>query len=289
MHIGVDIGGTHFSIGLLDNTYNVIRKKYFKIEEDYTPEFNMIKLMAGIKEFMEVTTVKDIGVGLPCPCDGKDEKYNINKPAWKNIDVIERIKRETNLPVYYDNDAKCATIASLTNSYFKDINSGIYITIGTGIGTCIIQDRKVISTEGLGHKVIVENGRQCSCGQKGCFETYASLKALRDDLKEKGYDAQDLKNIFESKDEIVIEIVDKWLDYLASGIVTIATEKNIYKMILGGGVSELYAYYGFQLKQKIEQLMKGSNEYVFIKVTPLLNDAGFVGAAMLGKEKLENE
>ena len=178
MHIGVDIGGTHFSIGLLDNKYNVIRKKYVKIEENDTPNFNLTRLISGIKEFMEVTNVKDIGVGLPCPCDDKDGKYQINKSAWKNIDVIEKIKSETNLPVYYDNDAKCATIASLENSYLKNIDFAIYITIGTGIGTCIIKNRKVASTEGLGHKVIVPNGRQCICGQKGCFETYASLNAI---------------------------------------------------------------------------------------------------------------
>lgn len=289
MHIGIDIGGTHFSIGLLDNKYNVIRKKYVKIEENDTPEFNMTRLIASIKEFMEATTIEDIGVGLPCPCDAKDGRYQINKSAWKNMDVIERIKSETNLPVYYDNDAKCAVIGSLENSYFKDIDFAIYITIGTGIGTCIIQDRNVNSFEGLGHKVIVENGRKCSCGQKGCFETYTSLKALRDTLKEKGYDTQDLKKIFESKDEKVSEIVDEWLECLATGIVTVAAEKNIYDIIIGGGGSELYLFYQARLNEKIQKLMKGKAKKVKIWVTPLLNDAGFVGAAMLGKKEKENE
>lgn len=289
MHIGIDIGGTHFSVGLLDNKYNVIRKKYVKLNETDSPQFNSTKLISVIKEFMEFTTVKDIGVGLPCPCDVKKGEYHINKPAWKNMDVIEKIKEETNVPVYFDNDAKCATIGSLNNSYFKDLKTGIYITIGTGIGTSIIENKKIISTEGLGHRIIVENGKQCNCGQKGCFETYASLKALRDMLKQNENDIQDLKKVFESKDENIMQIVDKWLEYLATGIVTIAKEKDIYDVIIGGGFSELYLFWDAMLKKKINKKLVKTDKHINIWATPLLNDAGFIGAAMLGKENIENE
>lgn len=289
MHIGVDIGGTHFSVGLLDNKYNVIRKKYVKIEQTDSPQLNVVKLISVIKEFMEFTTVKEIGVGLPCPCDNEDGTYIINKSAWKNMDVISKIKEETNLPVYYDNDAICATIGSLKNSYFKDIKSAIYITIGTGIGTTIFIDEKVMPTEGLGHCVIVEDGRQCGCGQKGCFETYASLKALRDTLKENGYDAEDLKKVFENKDERVIEIVDEWVDCLATGIVSFAKEKKVYDIIIGGGGAELYLFYCLKLKQRINEKTANTDEHITIWITPLLNDAGFVGAAMLAERSENNE
>lgn len=102
---------------------------------------------------------------------------------------MEELKKEIDLPIQIRNDAKCAAIAENTYGSLKNYNRSVFLTLGTGIGGAVIINNNLLDCGDLpgcefGHMIIEKNGKQCNCGKKGCFEKYASMKALKTNLRE---------------------------------------------------------------------------------------------------------
>ena len=87
-------------------------------------------------------------------------------------------------PINIRNDAKCAAVAEKTYGSMKDYDDAVFLTLGTGIGGAVFMGGKLLEPKRysgfeIGHMVVNKGGRLCSCGKRGCFETYASIKALK--------------------------------------------------------------------------------------------------------------
>ena len=306
--IGIDIGGTFIKCGIVSNDGEIIVKDKIPTEKEQPYQYianNMAKLITRLEKASGITVQ---GVGIGCPGSIDSEKGVVvytNNIAWKNIPLKAELEKLLGIPVKITNDANAAALGEY--SLIKDKHkSMIFVTLGTGVGGGIILDGKLF--EGyksagaeIGHQVIKVNGEKCTCGRKGCFEAYSSTTALirqaksamqkdKDSLlwQECGNDLDKLNGIsffsaYDKKDKTAERVFDKYIKYLAEGLVNVA---NIFRpeiILIGGGVSAQGEKILKPLKRKFNALLYGGAKYakVELDIAKLQNDAGIIGAALL--------
>ena len=307
---GVDIGGMSVKIGLVDLDGNILNKE--TIKTDKTPAKLVEDVANIISEILNKSklTLNDVlGVGVGCPGMINSEKGTVD--CWENLDwidvqLVSMLKEKLGVPVKLSNDANAAIMAEVVWGAAKNYKNAIMLTLGTGVGGGVVIDGKLFEggegkgTE-LGHITIVKDGVYCNCGRKGCLEVYASATALMNQTKqamlenknslmwklaEGNIDNVNGKIPFEASkrgDETAIKVVDKYVEYLSDGIMSLL---NIFRpevLLIGGGVSGAGDYLINKVKAYCEKYYYGMNKTPEpeIKVASLGNDAGILGAASL--------
>lgn len=294
---GIDIGGTNISAGIVTKDHKIIAKDSmptykFKNKEDLCDK--IINLYYSILKENKVksNTVDTVGIGVPGTIDKSKNiiKFcpNINIKNW---DIVTYVKNKTHKPVFIENDAMSALIGELF--FIKKQNDIIMLTIGTGIGSAAIINKKIVFNTEFGHMIIHKNGRLCNCGQKGCFETYASATGLIKTAKEiiKSYpdsyifklSQNNIKNIkcsdiFFAKtfgDSAANNIINKYIKDLSFGILKIINNFHPKYIILGGGLS----HEGNNILKLLKNQIKKTDTKIVI--SKFLNDSGIIGAAAL--------
>ncbi|PQQ66030.1 ROK family protein [Acetivibrio saccincola] len=311
--VGIDLGGTNIAAGLVDLDGNIIYKDSVPTQRERQYQ-EIIKDMAMLaKEVIEKSNVpmekvKSIGVGSPGTPDCKNGiiVYN-NNLNFRNVPIREEMQKYLDLPVYVDNDANCAALAESAAGAAKGTKTSVTITLGTGIGSGIIIDGKVYSGFNfaggeIGHTVIVVDGEQCTCGRKGCWEAYASATALIRQTKRAAVenpesainklvdgdlDKIDAKTAFDAAklgDETGEAVVKQYIKYIAEGVINVINIFMPEVLVIGGGVCKEGDYLLNPLKEMVKAGVYSKEEIpqTQIKTAQLGNDAGIVGAAMLG-------
>ncbi len=312
LYIGIDLGGTNISAGIVDENGNILVKastptmngrEYEDIIDD------MAELSKKLMKELNVTEkdIEALGVGLPGMIDKKKGiSIYANNLNFNNVNIVEEMQKRIDLPCYIENDANCAAIGENICGVAYGNENLIYITIGTGLGAGIIMNGKVFDGSfggggEAGHMVIVAEGEECSCGRKGCWEAYASASALRRegriaaakypnskiyDLVDGNIKLIDAKTVFDAADmddEIAVEIIDKYIKYLAVGLVNLVNIFQPEAIIIGGGVCAQGDNIINPLKKILSEKVYGGELKTKLSAATLGNDAGIVGAAMLGK------
>jgi len=193
--IGMDMGGTNTVFGVVDSRGNVISKSAIKtgthtdvnlyIQDLYNELIKLIDAVGGSEK------IKGIGVGAP---NGNFYTGNIefapNLP-WKGVVEFAKLMTEKfGIPTALTNDANAAAVGEMTYGGARGMKNFIMITLGTGVGSGIIIDGKVVyGHDGfageLGHTTAIrENGRVCGCGKHGCLETYCSATGVARSARE---------------------------------------------------------------------------------------------------------
>ena len=187
--IGVDLGGTNISVGVVDEDFNIIGRGKTKtnsprpaeeIFEDIAKCISMAADDAGIS----LDDVNVIGVGTPGSVNDETGYIDYsNNLRFDKVPAKQMLEELTGKPCFFANDASCAALGELYAGAGKGCKNLIAITLGTGVGSGIVIDGKVFrganSAGGeIGHTVINVNGAECTCGRKGCWESYASATAL---------------------------------------------------------------------------------------------------------------
>ena len=304
-YAGIDIGGTTAKVGLVDNYGSIIEKtqvktlktgNWKKIIDDY------VKPIEGwIKSGKNVV---GIGLGGPGAFD-KNKKMLVtcvNIPELKDAPIISYLEEKFNLPVMGDNDATCAAAGEHIFGAGKKYENFLFVTVGTGVGGGLILNNSVFrGRDGFagefGHMTIVPDGLLCSCGNRGCIESYASATAIINNIKtgiQRGtittYGDVDLADIdarliftkAQAGDKDSINAVDNAAKHLGMIIGSVINLLNMDAVIIGGGVAQAGNYFIDRIKYYCEQTAWPS----FMKGLPiisaqLLNDAGIFGAASL--------
>ena len=313
MYIGVDLGGTNIAAGVVDDNGRILVQGSVPTlnERDFT---EIIKDMAELcknvtkKAGLGLKDIKAIGIGSPGSVDNENGVVvYANNIKMDNAPVAAELKKYIDIPVNIENDANAAAYGEYI------INGGgvrdfVFITLGTGVGGGVIIDKKIYrgfngAAGELGHTTLVHNGEQCTCGNKGCWEAYASVTALIRQTKE----AMDKnpnslmhkvaaeegkvsgKTAFvaaKNGDKPAQEVVDEYIGYVADGIMGVINIFQPEKLVIGGGISRE----GDRLlKPIIEHVNKyGYNKYMTktqISIATLFNEAGIIGAALAAKNK----
>lgn len=186
--IGIDVGGTNTDIGLVREDGRIVDKVNLKTNEYYDAELYISDMAAKIKELMgrnQVTDIQGIGIGAP---NGNTYTGSIDKAPNLNfkgqVKLAEMMRGHIDTKVVVSNDANAAAVGEMVYGGAKNLDHFITFTLGTGVGSGIIIDRKLVlgstSTAGeLGHSIIIMGGRKCGCGRCGCLETYTSAGGIR--------------------------------------------------------------------------------------------------------------
>lgn len=315
--IGVDLGGTNIAAGLVDGQYRILDRESVKTNVP-RPAESIIRDIAGLVEKLcernglNQREIEAVGVGVPGTIN-EDTGYveYSNNIRFENVPFIELLSGLISIPVRFGNDANVAALGEyLAGGY--NVQSFVMVTLGTGVGSGIILDGKLIkginfAASELGHTVIKMGGEQCTCGRRGCFEAYASATALIRDarrmlekertdnqeessviLKLCGGDMEKLeaKHIFDAVklgDKAAGELFSNYTEYLAEGIANIINILQPELICIGGGVSKAGDMLLEPVKEKVagKIFSKNSAKNTDIKLARLDNDAGIIGAAML--------
>ncbi|MGE5583035.1 MAG: ROK family protein [Bacillota bacterium] len=311
-YIGVDLGGTHIAAGLVDDNGKIINKGSVptlreRSYQEIIKDMAMLILKIIKDSGKELKDIQGIGIGSPGTPNGREGiLVYANNLKFNNVPVRAEVQKYINLPVYLDNDANCAALAESVAGAAKGVENSITITLGTGVGSGVVINHKIYNgfnyaAAELGHIVIVSGGVLCTCGRKGCFESYASATALIRQTREaavKNPDSLinrlvngdlnkiDAKIPFDAAgqgDVTAKKVVKKYIKYLAEGLANIINAFQPEVMVIGGGVSNQGEVLLKPLRKMIYERIycKEGVPQTELKVAQMGNDAGIVGAAML--------
>ena len=317
VRLGVDLGGTNIAVGIVDENYQVIHKDSVPTQATRAPEaivddIAMLCRRVLADKGLTLADVGGVGIAAPGTINSRDGYvvYANNLP-FHQFPIVSLLKeRLGDIPTFVDNDANAAAWGEAIAGAAKGTKNSVMITLGTGVGGGIVIENKIYSGFNgagaeLGHMVIVADGEPCSCGRKGCWEAYSSATALIRMTKQKldECEAQGRKTLMaemvakkgrvtgrtsfdamRAGDEAAREVVDTYIHYLACGIINLVNVLRPEILSIGGGVSgEGQALLDALLPIIRKECYGGSAvEQTEIRIAALGNDAGIVGAAVLG-------
>lgn len=307
-NIGVDVGGTSVKAGLVKNGEIVFKnsKETDKIGGLDALANNIISLVKEIINECKISIeeVGTIGIGVPGMVNKHGEIICVNI-GIKNGNLKEKLNEAfPTCKIDISNDANVAALAEYKFGSMKGYNTGIMLTLGTGVGSGIIINGNLISgAHGIGaevgHVTIDKNYYDCNCGNNGCFETFCSATAIikyaqkligegRESLiLEKAKDIEDItaKDVFDSykeNDSVSVEVVNRFKEYLGMGIGNIINFIDPDVISIGGGVSNASEIIFDGLEDLIRKYVVFSNEEIAdIVIAEFKNDAGILGASAL--------
>ena len=311
--IGIDLGGTNIAAGIVSEN-KIIRKLSTPTLAKRAPE-EIVKDMALLcqrlidEEGLKLSDIAFCGISTPgiANNDAGRVEYANNLP-FSLFPIVEVLKGYIPFEkVYIANDANAAAKGEAEVGAAAGSKCSVMITLGTGVGGGIIIDKKVYTGFNhaggeLGHIVIVQGGRQCTCGRRGCWETYSSATGLVLTTKEKMLETKNTimwdmcegsiekisgKTAFKAAkvgDKAGQEVVDDYIKMLGCGLTNIVNIFQPEVLSIGGGVCNEGDYLLNPVKEIVyrEQYSAENVPDTKIVIAKLGNDAGIIGAAMLG-------
>ena len=305
--IGVDLGGTNIAVGVVDENYTMVATAHTPtgaergadaVIADIANCIDNALLLSGI----EVSECAGIGIGSPGSCDAAKgtvrHAYNLN---WFDVPVCAKLSERFGIPAYLGNDADCAALGEVVAGAARGSEDALMVTLGTGVGGGMIIGGKIYAGHNTlggeaGHMCISMDGEPCSCGQKGCWEAYASASALirqgekaarenpESKLAQMGkLDGLKIFTAFHEGDAAARAVVEQYCRYIGVGLVNLINFVYPEVIILGGGVCAQGETLLAPVREYIaENFFVGKRELMPRLVKAALgNDAGIIGAAAL--------
>lgn len=309
---GVDIGGTNTKIGIVSSEGRIVAKESIKTLSMEGVESTLKRIWASIKGLLEKNEINyedllGVGMGIPGPVREQEiVGFFANFPWEKNLNIAKLFRNISGKETKLENDVNVIALGEARHGAGRGAKTSVTIALGTGIGGGIYIDGKIISGFNgaggeVGHMKLVKDGKLCGCGQKGCFEAYASatgiereaISRLKVNKTNKLYqklngeiDKVEAKDVFDCAkegDAFSLDIVDYEAEYLAMGIGNVLNLINPEKIILAGGVSLAGDILLDRVKEKLPKYaMSVAIENGFsIELGILGNDSGIYGASAL--------
>jgi len=310
--IGVDLGGTNIAVGVVNEEYKIIGLGKVKTNsprpaEEIFDDIAKAVFMAVEDAGLTMDDIESVGIGTPGSVNQDNGTIEFsNNLGFHNVPAKKMLEERLGKPCAFENDANAAALGEAYAGAGKGSKNLIAVTLGTGVGSGIILDGKVLSGSNfaggeIGHTVIMVNGLPCNCGRSGCWEKYASASALVEQTKAKMLENKDSLmwdevdgdiekvngrtsfNAMYKGDVAATEVVDTYIQYVAIGVTNII---NIFQpdvLCIGGGICGE----GDRLLNPIrefvekERYSKYASKQTVICKAELGNDAGIIGAALV--------
>ncbi len=313
--IGIDLGGTNIVSSVVNDRYEIVASAKTatnspRSAEEIFDDIAKVTFEAIDKAGLTVKDIDSVGLGTPGTVNGDGVIEFANNLVFNNVPakqmLIDRLGIEK---VYIENDANCAALGEAYAGVGNGAKDFIAVTLGTGVGSGIIVDGKIVNGVNFaggecGHMVINVDGEQCTCGRKGCWEAYASATALirqterameenpdsvmhqlaAEEGKVSGRTAFDAMR----KGDIAgIKVVDQYIKYVACGLINLVNALQPEVICVGGGICNE----GETLMKPLRRYVQAERYSIYSKIqtkivkAQLGNDAGVIGAAILGKVK----
>lgn len=308
--IGIDIGGTKIAAGVVDEDGHILAR--LKRETPTTEALAVIDAIAEItEEFRREHHITAVGIGAAGFVDATQSTVLFAPHlAWRNEPLRDSVARRTGLPVMVDNDANASGWAEWRFGAAQGEADLVLITLGTGIGGALVIDgqpyRGKFGIAGeFGHMQVVPDGRPCECGNRGCWEQYASGRVLTRRAREAASDGTvfgktmladtdgDAKRI---EGSLVSRHADKgnaeaieWIaevgDWLGAGIANLAAALDPGLFVIGGGVSDAGALLIEPARAAYSRTLTGRGYRAEARIVRahLGPEAGLIGAADMAR------
>lgn len=309
--IGVDIGGTNIKIGLVDGQLNIVRRVSIPF-----PHLDGAAVSAQIaaacrsllhEQGCDESSLSSVGVIVPGSIDPTGavvlNAYNL---GFHNVPLKQQLQEcFAAVPVFLANDADGAGLAELGRGAFVGCRTAVLFTLGTGVGGGLILGGKMFSggmKQGveLGHMPLVAGGEACTCGSRGCIEAYCSatalaregvrameahpesLLAVRSGGNAKVIDAKFVVDCAKEGDAAAKAVFDRFIDYLGSACISMIHLLDPEVIAIGGGLCYAGEFLFEPLRANVDKKCFFAKH---AKIVPAVmgNDAGIIGAAMLGQ------
>ena len=308
MYIGIDLGGTNIAAGIVrEDGKIVVQSSVPTLSQRPTDE--IVKDMVFLSKQLIKLELNDIeAVGIGCPGTINFETGEViysNNIKMEHYMLAKEFQKYLNLPVKIDNDANCAAMGEYIVSG-NNVPIFMFITLGTGVGSGLILNGKVFrgfngAASEAGHITLVSGGEPCTCGKRGCWETYASVTALIRQTKvameknpeslmheiakaEGKISGRTSFDAAKQGDKAAQAVVKQYAQYVADGIVSVENVLQPDIISVGGGISREGEY----LLQPVCEYAAANGFNKFMPKTKIVtaqsfNDAGIIGAAMIAK------
>lgn len=287
--LAFDIGGTEIKYAFCDENFNLSEKKSVPTNAH-----------EGGKRIIEriVEIIKDCGgadrIGISTAGQVDSTKGEIifatdSIPGYTGTKIKEIIEAETGIPTAVENDVNSAAIGEAVFGAAKGCPNFICLTYGTGIGGAIFFDGKLFtgnsfSAGEFGHIVTHAGGRECTCGGKGCYETYASSSALVKSVRDKLGREMNGREIFDDFENPEIKkLIDEWIDEIVIGLKSLVYIFNPSLIVAGGGIMSR-EYITDEINKRLQAELMNSFRKVKVVKALMGNDANKLGAAYLASK-----
>jgi glucokinase len=309
--VGVDVGGTKVAAALVDATGQIRFRTRANMVANGTAYDGLDAVVSTVRKLILDSAlapdVRAIGICAPGPLNPEAGVVinPPNVPCWRNYPLVAELERIFQIPVKLDNDANAASLAEATWGAGRPYRSVFYVGIGTGIGTGIVFDGRILhgasgaAGEG-GHMGIDMRGPRCNCGKRGCVEVFASGPAIASRIKQKlqadpssklmGLPVENLETVTAELvgraaakgDPLALSVIEEVIEILAYWLGNIVDLIEPDVVIIGGGVAPMLAPY----LDRIYKRWQGACINPRAQVIPIIlssygDDAGVVGAAAL--------
>ena len=303
MRVGVDIGGSHVGIGLVDSNGDVVevQERYLKERNiESIEQYILNEIISILKKwrYEDNYEFSEVGIGAPGIIRDNEIVKSINLGMY-NLKIGDKIKEifpDLNIKVM--NDAKCAALAEKKCGSLQKYDDCMFLCLGTGIGGATFYDGKLINPKRcagfeVGHMIIVKDGLPCKCGSNGCFEQYASMRLFKGLIKERlkideSIDGGELRDIIRNNidSDVVKNTIDEFVSNICTGLTNLVNLLEPQAICFGGG----FVKYEDILFDKLKDKFRNSNDMFYKENIPELvmasfgNDAGIIGSTLLFDE-----
>lgn len=307
--IGIDLGGTSIKAGVVDGAGRILAKgsRPTGVERGHEATIRdmaelSLEMVGACGRTLE--QIDSVGIGIPGVIDDRGVVPLLTNLFWRDVPLIERMQSYIPKPVYVANDATVAGFAESVAGVSAGTGSSVFVTLGTGLGGGVVIDGKpFVGAHGvgseIGHMILVLGGVRCTCGNRGCWERYASATGMirmgrermaaepggmiaREAGAAERVTAKLVVDCAKKGDPGALAVFDQYIYYLTAGLVNMINVYDPEVIALGGGVSAAGPFLLDAVRKKLpEMIFYKTMPYARIELATLGNDAGLIGAALL--------
>lgn len=284
--ITFDIGGTFIKYALCDENFKLSRSTKIPTDAKQGGRKLIEKVIEIVKEHKHIDRVAISTAGQVDSTTGVIVYATDTIPGYTGTKIKEMVETATSVPTYVENDVNSAALGEAYFGKAKGYNDFICLTYGTGIGGAIwlngdLYKGSFCSAGELGHIITHSGGKNCTCGGNGCYECYASARALVEGVNGVSNEILDGVKIFEEKNfnnPVIRTKIDEWIDEIVTGLISIVYTFNPSLIVLGGGIMN-ENYIVDSINERINKKLMQSFRNVKIVNSNLGNTAGMLGVA----------
>ncbi len=281
-----DIGGTNIKYALCNEKFILTDRHTVATEAHKGGQELVNKIISIIESYDNIDRVAISTAGQVDSENGIVVYSTDNIPYYTGMMVKKLIENKTGIPTYVENDVNAFALGEAEFGAGKGKRDFLCLTYGTGIGGALFLDGKLYKGMGssageFGHMITHSGGKQCTCGGEGCYECYASTRALVESVNKRNNTSLDAFQIFEKENFTKPEIrsvIDKWIDEMIVGLINIIYIFNPPLIILGGGIMN-EDYVIDLIDRKIYNMLMENFRDVNIVRSKLGSDAALLGVA----------
>jgi glucokinase len=308
--IGVDIGGTKIAAGVVDEEGSIL--EIVSVPTPSTPEGVVDAIVDAVRQVSAGHQIEAVGIGAAGYVDDKRATVlfapNIN---WRHEALKDKVEQRVGLPVVVENDANAAAWGEYRFGAGQGHSDVICITLGTGLGGGIIMGNKLrrgrfgVAAE-FGHVRVVPDGLLCGCGSQGCWEQYASGRALVRYAKQRagatpenaeillalgdgtvdGIEGRHISAAARQGDPVAVDSFRELARWAGAGLADLASLFDPSAFIVGGGVSDEGELVLDPIRKAFRRWLIGGQwrPHAQVLAAQLGGKAGLVGAADLARQ-----